>query len=76
MLVLRRKAAESVVVCGSSGFEHLFKVTVLAIRGSAVKLGFEIDDTVPVHRWEVWQRQIALKGIRDVQAGPAPPTSN
>jgi sRNA-binding carbon storage regulator CsrA len=29
---------------------------VLGICGGHVRLGFEIDASVPVHRWEVWQR--------------------
>jgi carbon storage regulator CsrA len=32
------------------------KVTVLEIRGTNVKLGFEADSDVPVHRAEVWER--------------------
>jgi carbon storage regulator CsrA len=56
MLVLSRKRQEAVVVGGGSGFEHLLKVTVLDIRGGNVKLGFEVDAAVPVHRWEVWER--------------------
>jgi len=56
MLVLSRKSRESVVVGGSGGFDRLLKVTVLAIKGTNVKLGFEADEDVPVHRSEVWQR--------------------
>ena len=56
MLVLTRKSRESVVVGGSVGFERLLKVTVLDIRGGAVKLGFEVDAAVPVHRAEVWEK--------------------
>jgi carbon storage regulator len=56
MLVLSRKSRESVVVGGSGGFHRLLKVTVLAIRGANVKLGFEVDEDVPVHRSEVWER--------------------
>jgi carbon storage regulator CsrA len=56
MLVLTRKNQESVVVGGSTGFERLLKVTVLEIRGGHVKLGFEVDASVPVHRAEVWER--------------------
>lgn len=44
------------VVGGSGGFEHLLKVTVLEINGGKVRLGFEVDKDVPVHRWEVWER--------------------
>jgi carbon storage regulator CsrA len=66
MLVLSRKSQESVVVGGSDGFEHLLKVTVLDIQGAKVKLGFEIDAGVPVHRLEVWEK------IR-TRAGPESP---
>ncbi len=56
MLVLSRKNRESVVIGGADGFSRLFKVTVLDIRGSHVRLGFEVDADVPVHRSEVWER--------------------
>ena len=56
MLVLSRKSRESVVVGGSDGIHRLLKVTVLDVRGGRVKLGFEVDDDVPVHRSEIWQR--------------------
>jgi carbon storage regulator CsrA len=56
MLVLSRKCQEAVVVGGSAGFERMLKVTVLQIDGSKVRLGFEIDAAVPVHRLEVWER--------------------
>jgi carbon storage regulator CsrA len=36
--------------------QRLLKVTVLAIKGATVKLGFEVDADVPVHRSEVWER--------------------
>ena len=56
MLVLTRKRQEAVVVGAHNGYERMLKVTVLDIRGGKVKLGFEVDADVPVHRWEVWQR--------------------
>jgi len=56
MLVLSRKNHESVVVGGDDGFHRLLKVTVLGIHGANVKLGFEVDTDVPVHRSEVWER--------------------
>jgi len=56
MLVLARKHRESVVVGETSGSEQLLKVTVLEIRSGSVKLGFEADASVPVHRAEVWER--------------------
>jgi carbon storage regulator len=63
MLVLTRKCDEAVVVGGSGGFEPMLKVTVLEINGAKVRLGFEVDKAVPVHRWEVWER---------IQAGSQP----
>jgi carbon storage regulator CsrA len=65
MLVLSRKSQESVMVGGSVGFECLLKVTVLEIGNGHVRLGFEIDADVPVHRLEVWER------IAPNAAGPA-----
>ena len=56
MLVLSRKTQESVVVGGHNPLERLLKITVLEINGGKVRLGFEVRDDVPVHRWEVWQR--------------------
>jgi carbon storage regulator CsrA len=56
MLVLSRKRLECVVVGGTVGFERLIKVTVLELKGSSVRLGFEVDSSIPVHRWEVWEK--------------------
>ncbi len=56
MLVLTRKSLESVVVGGSGGFERVLKVTVLEIKQGCVRLGFEADADIPVHRSEVWER--------------------
>jgi carbon storage regulator CsrA len=51
-----------VVIGGADGFRRLFKVTVLDVRGAHVKLGFEVDPDVPVHRSEVWERINAEAG--------------
>jgi carbon storage regulator CsrA len=56
MLVLTRKSQESVVVGGSDRFQRILKVKVLEIRGDKVKLGFDVEADVPVHRLEVWER--------------------
>jgi carbon storage regulator len=56
MLVLSRKTNESVMVGGNDRCERMLKVTVLEIEGSRVRLGFEADNDVPVHRFEVWER--------------------
>lgn len=52
MLVLSRKNQESVVVGAADGLHRLFKVKVLEIRGTNVKLGFEVDPGVSVRRSE------------------------
>ena len=52
MLVLSRKDQESVVVGGADGLHRLLRVKVLEIRGTNVKLGFEVDPDVPVYRSE------------------------
>ena len=67
MLVLSRKSYESVVVGGDSPLKRLLKVTVLEISGRKVRLGFDVEDDVAVHRWEVWQR---------ICAGAQPPPSD
>ena len=56
MLVLSRKRQESVVVGGPDASERVLKVTVLEIGRGHVRLGFEADGDVRVHRWEVWER--------------------
>ena len=71
MLVLSRKTQESVVVGGSIGFEHLLKVTVLEIKNGMVRLGFEADTTVPIHRSEVWDR--ILNCDKHERPGTGPP---
>jgi carbon storage regulator CsrA len=68
MLVLSRKSHESVVVGGGGGLTRLVKITVLAIVGGKVKLGFEVDADIPVNRHEVWERMCASG---EVNAGRA-----
>jgi carbon storage regulator CsrA len=68
MLVLSRKNRESVVIGGSNGLHRLVKVTVLDIRGTNVKLGFEADSDVAVHRTEVWE-QICASGQMKTESG-------
>jgi carbon storage regulator CsrA len=72
MLVLSRKIQESVVVGGSDGFERVLKVTVVEISGGTVRLGFEIDKAVPVHRLEVWER-IHTGEPESLKEGRGPP---
>ena len=74
MLILSRKNRESVVVGGRGGLGRLLKVTVLEITGGKVKLGFEVDSDIPVHRLEIWERMCATGefGNRE-RAGPKVP---
>ena len=55
MLVLSRKSREMVVI-GGDGSVPVVTVTVLQIKGQVVRLGFQADASLPVHRWEVWQQ--------------------
>ena len=41
---------------GPARFESLLRVTVLEIKNGCVRLGFEADASIPVHRSEVWER--------------------
>jgi carbon storage regulator CsrA len=71
MLVFTRKSSESVVLGGPCDFERMLKITVLEISPGRVKLGFDVCEDVPVHRWEVWKR-ICAGGLPDSPtAGPA-----
>jgi carbon storage regulator CsrA len=56
VLILSRKSQQAVVVGAADGVEQLLKITVLEIYGGNVKLGFEAEANIPVHRWEVWER--------------------
>ena len=73
MLVLSRKHRESVVIGGADGLHRLLKVTVLGIQGANVKLGFEVDPDVPVHRSEVWEGINAGGQAGSLTGGPAAP---
>jgi carbon storage regulator len=73
MLVLSRKLLESVMVGGSVGFERLLKVTVLELKGNRVRLGFEIDSCVPVHRLEVWEKVRAGNNPESTASEPIAP---
>jgi carbon storage regulator CsrA len=72
MLVLSRKSQQSVVVGGAGGFEGLCIVTVLEVNGGHVRLGFDVDKTVPVHRLEVWER-IRTEGRNGTSTNLPPP---
>jgi carbon storage regulator CsrA len=74
MLILSRKSQESVVIGGSDGFHRLLKVTVLEISSGRVRLGFDVDADVPVHRAEVWERIHANGRDRLTEDSAAPVT--
>jgi carbon storage regulator len=56
MLVLTRKSQESVVIGAGEGVHPMIKITVLSIHGDRVRLGFETDSSVPIHRAEIYDR--------------------
>lgn len=56
MLVLTRKNRESVVIGRSEDLEVMLEITILEIEGGRVRLGFEADTKMPIHRREVWDR--------------------
>jgi len=75
MLVLSRKSQESVVVGGSQHFKPMLTVTVVEISHGRVRLGFQVDAEVPVHRLEVWERICASQEPDRPKAGPAAPVA-
>jgi len=50
MLILSRKVGESLMI----GDDVV--VTVLAIKGSQVRIGIDADNEVPVHREEIYNK--------------------
>jgi carbon storage regulator len=56
MLVLTRKNRESVVIGRPEDDQVTLEITVLEIEGGRVRLGFEADTRMPIHRREVWER--------------------
>lgn len=56
MLILSRKRLESVLVGAEAGLAGSVRVTVLGIRQGRVRLGFEGDAGIPVHREELWKQ--------------------
>jgi carbon storage regulator CsrA len=70
MLVLSRKTQESVVIGGCEAFDRILKVTVLEVSGGKVRLGFEVDNDIPVHRAEVWERIYRASCIGTARARP------
>lgn len=56
MLVLTRKNRESIVIGNAADLEVMLEITILEIEGGRVRLGFEADTRMPIHRREVWDR--------------------
>ncbi len=50
MLVLTRKAGESIVI------GNQVRITVLELQGRQIRLGIEAPTEIPVHRGEVYER--------------------
>ena len=49
MLILSRKAGESIVIDGN------IRVKIMRVEGEVVKIGIEAPASVPVHRQEVYE---------------------
>jgi carbon storage regulator CsrA len=78
MLLLSRKRQELIVIGGGGGLKSEVRVRVLEIREGSVKLGFEADPGVPIHRGEIWVRiraADALNSPQGVPSGAAPDES-
>ena len=56
MLVLTRKNRESIVIGRPEDLEVVLEITILEIEGGRVRIGFEADNKLPIHRREVWDR--------------------
>jgi carbon storage regulator len=72
MLVLTRKNRESVVIGRSEDLEIMLEITILEIEGGRVRLGFEADTKMPIHRREVWDRICNGNGNGNGAAPAAP----
>lgn len=71
MLVLTRKNRESVVIGRPEDLEIMLEITILEIEGGRVRLGFEADTKMPIHRREVWDRICNGNGNGAAAVGPA-----
>jgi len=73
MLVLTRKNRESVVIGRPEDGQVMLQITVLDIEGGRVRLGFEADQRMPIHRREVWERICNGNGNGDGRAAALAP---
>ena len=68
MLVLTRKAGESIVI------GNQIRITVLELQGRQIRLGIEAPPEIPVHRGEVYERireeneKAATAGVDELKA--------
>lgn len=67
MLVLTRKHDESVIISYSKSRDMLLKVTVVQIQAGTVRLGFEAQSDILIHRSEVWDRANPTQWERGVR---------
>lgn len=58
MLILTRNELQEIIIG-----DHTVRITVLAIGGNQVKLGFTADKDIPIHRHEIYQKIEAEKEI-------------
>jgi carbon storage regulator CsrA len=65
MLILSRRNGETVIVGGGGGLDRMIKITVLKAASGGVKLGFDVERDIPVHREEVWQRMCASGDLQE-----------
>ena len=70
MLILSRRPGESVMIGDD------VTVTVLAIKGNQVRLGFAAPQDVAVHREEVYERIRAERATALRKGGPRPLTEH
>ncbi len=59
MLILTRRVNESVIINGD------IKLTVLGIKGSQVRIGFDAPRDIAVHRQEIYDRIMEEESKRD-----------
>lgn len=66
MLILRRKAGESIVL---PGIEVV--LTVVRVKGSTVRLGITAPPSLGIHREEIWDRRQAADLPGEPRTSPA-----
>lgn len=59
MLILNRRLGERLIV----GDPIIATISILGISGNQVRLGIEADESIPVHREEIFDKIQAEKGL-------------